>query len=515
MKRDADGVMREVIRRIKLLPKQGRMLQCLARMAAAVGGTGSGKTYAWAIWLLMRIIAFPRAAHVVVGAEYDQLRFGFFETFVSLLEKIGWEDGIDFRYISSGAPVIHFPRLGKRVRLRGVSARRAERLRSTEFQSIVCEETPTWLNGENVFSVLTGRLRMSEAATLEYGDTLKPELRMSFNPPAEGSWVHELLTGETKWPSLGYPYWRMDLLDNHLMADLDAYVGNMKATWNPLRWNSEIHGYWQTGGGGVYYGYDPKVHAHPPDTLPAVDYVDPNLPIFWTHDFNVRLMCSVIGQEYRQVRRLKAGQRFLKVDQPFEGQFEGVTTGWQPNIARALDEFALPYSSAEQVLAAFLKSPWARHAREYTARTGKPGVELFGDPAGRQRSQIVSGRANNTNWKFLVYGLRAAGIMVQPYMTRAHPSIDDRVNLTNNQFLSGEGPGVTVDARKCPTLVKDWREVMWLEDGSDINKKDPLLTHAGDAWGYYIHRRRSMGWGEIPVDRDESTLLGIPDPTFV
>lgn len=479
-----------VKKRLRALRKQYEQIAYDKKFGAARGGTRAGKSFGFALWFFFkRVQPYPLANHVVVGADYEQLRRGFFDLLIGLFESFGWEEGVDYRYRESPSPMIFIPRLGKRCRIRSLSTKLVERIRGMSIQTLLLEEPQTWgtkaMSGRRVYEILVGRLSHSQTTAILYPD-MQPQLRMSFNPPSEGSWLYELI--EEQWPAHGYQCWRFSVRDNYLLHDREAYVEALESNLDPRRQPAEIDGHWMRGGGGVYYAYDPEIHGKPPEGIPAVDAVDMSQPLAWSHDFNVHLMCSVIAQVYEQPKAL------IPPENPEEKPTYAIpVAGWQEKVLRALDEFALEDSSSPQVLEAFLNSRWFEIAMQIQERSQDGfGLYLYGDPAGNSRSQTADARgASRTNWDILKNGLRAAGLRVKMRVRRAQPTIVNRVNRANEQFIAGHRPGMSVDARKCKVLVRDWREVQWAKNGLDIIKTQEL-SHASDAWAYFCDFERTI-----------------------
>lgn len=465
---------------MRVLRPQAEMVTCQAKWAAARGGTGSGKTFGWCIATIDFIQNFPKANAFVVGADYEQLRRGFFDSMLTVLEAIGWEVGVDYIYRESPSPMIRFPKLG--ARLRSLSAKLAQRIRSVEFQWLILEEPPTWHDAEEVYRVLVGRMRHNKRTADAYGTTLQPRGRMSFNPPAEGTWLHELI--ETRWKAAGYPCWRMSVRNNHLMLGVDEYVRDLEIALDPSRWPSEIDGYWSTAGGNVCSAFDSKIHLSAPDGMPAVDAIDETKPLLWSHDFNVALMCSIIAQPYTQTR-LTDGFAYHD-NRPPTQLYRFPIAGWQRRVIRVIGELAIPDAGTPNVFRAFME--------KYGDIARRTGVVLFGDASGGARIQSAdSASSGRTNWLDLETRLRKAGITVSLHIPKANPSEIDGINEMNAQFGTGEGYGVTINGPECPVLLKDIREVKRGKNGKIEKLPGTLLTHMLDSLRYVCHRQRALG----------------------
>jgi hypothetical protein len=487
---------------VPILRPQAEMIEYDERFGAARGGNRAGKSIGWGYWLqLKRLERYPLAVHVVAGPSYENLRNGFFPAFCGILDSLGWEEGVDYRYVASGAPRIFLPRLHKHAKLHSLSIQLVGRIKGTSIQTMVLEEPQEWdtkdRSGKRLYEILLTRLSHSQTTRKLYPE-LVPQLRMSFNPPAEGTWLWKLI--EEQWADTPYRCWRMSVRDNALLVDREGYVKQLEDNLDPQRQASEIDGHWATGGGNVYYAFDPKIHGHPPAGIPPVDAVDPMQPLIWSHDFNVGQMCSVIAQRWEQIKTLNPAA---------PGAYTVPIPGWQAKIVRFLAEICDPPdgitdtrgSSVPQVLEIFLASPWADIAREIQERTKGHGLELCGDPSGGGRSQMADARtAARRPFQYLLEGLRAAGIRVK--LTRAHaaPGVKDSVHDVNAQFVSGASPnlryGVTVNTPKLEKLIFDWRNLGWKSNGMDLAKKAGEVGDASDAGRYLIslERKPESSW---------------------
>jgi len=460
-----------------MLPKQLQFHRAPEKWAAAKGGVGSGKTMAMVWWAIRSLEDYPKASTVAVGADYEQLRRGFFPSLVGVLEEdLGWEAGRDFVYRDSPSPMIRFLHNGARVR--SLSAELAQRVRSAEFQRIICEEPQTWHNGNgaDTFRVLTGRLRHSRKSAAVY-PKMKLQGRMTFNPPAIGTWLYDLI--EKAWKSEGYPCWTFSLRDNVLLPGREEYIRQLETMYPPDKWPVEIDGEWSTLGGAVYRSFDAVTHAKAPPGLPAIGLRD--APLLWTLDVNVGLQCSVVAQAFVQQPIVE----YLGAPQP---QTRLPVQGWQRRIFYAIDELAIPDAGVEDIFAEFI--------RRYGAHARKWGLKVYGDSTAGGRSQIITAQSSvRTFWRYLKEGFRSEKIPVEWRVPNENPSEGDRINSVNAQFVHRDGFGTLIDVERCPVLVKDFFAVRYKDGTNQIEKKNSpaeaaRLTHASDAWGYLIHNER-------------------------
>lgn len=471
-----------VVAQFEVLPKQAEFIECESLFSAAYGGVGAGKTHPaqWKMWKRLR--QYPLAGHYVCGADFEQLRGGYFLDFRNLLEDLlRWKEGRDYLYRDHPRPTIILADTGARIR--ALSAELAERIRSTQIQSLHAEEPQTWHNGEQVWRTLVGRMRHSVRSARAYKD-MPIQAWLTFNPGGNpgapvGSWLHSLL--EKNWREAGYPSWRFSLRDNYLLENAEQYIRNLENNLPPSQWAVEIDGNWPTTGGGVYREFDQMVHAvAPPTGLPPMG-LRPE-PLCWALDFNVGFMCSVIAQPFVQQKIVE----YLGHPQP---SVRYPVPGWQERVWYFIDEIALPNSGMEDVIDEFLRR-YGDHAKKY-------GVTVYGDPSGGDRSQSGSSHGVRTHWEAIKARFAERGIPLKFRVESSHPRILDRVNMMNRQFRIGTGYGLLVDPQKCPELISDWVGVKWVQGKNEIDKSDTSeqglrRTHSSDAAGYMIHVERCL-----------------------
>lgn len=479
---------------VKLLRKQREFKEAKQKWAGARGGVGSGKTIGAAWWLLERLEEYPKASAFVIGADYEQLRRGFFQSLIGLLENVlGWEAGVDFSYRETPSPMLSLKHNG--ARLRAMSAEQAERIRSVEIQTLYCEEPQTWQNGEGVYRVLVGRLRHSQRSATAY-DGMQPQGRMTFNPPAVGTWLYKLI--EEQWPLEKFPCWRFSLRDNVLLPGYQEYIRQLENAYPPDVWPVEIDGHWASVGGDVYRYFDAKVHCKPPEGMPALA-LDPSKPILWTLDFNFAWMSSLISQAHVQ-NKVQSGME-IKPGLPPKPTYSYAVPGWQARLFYVLHELFLRDCGSPDVVEAFISSPYGEVAK-------KQGVYLYGDASGSNRSQTQSAQeAALSNWEIIIQRLRKERIPVTIRIPFANPSVVNRIIAVNAQFRSGEGAGIVIDRDQCPNLVDDFYGVKFKPGTNEIDKSDKSdegikRTHLSDALGYMVYIERRLASREPTTFRD-------------
>ncbi len=462
--------------RKQVLRQQAEVIAYQGKAAAVRGGIRSGKSLIFANWMHDRMEQFPDAQHFVVGADLPQLKRGFLRTFTTMLT----EYGIEFTYNKTEG-IIAMTHNG--ARLEALSAQIADRIRSTEMDSVLLEEPQTWQNGEDVFRIVMGRLSGSPAGK-KYRPQMVPQMRMSFNPPAVGSWLWELIEKQQAMPC-----WQFSVRNNYLMPDYEEYIKFQESILPPQMWSVELDGNWATFGGNCYRGFDSAIHARtesePPYNLLALH---PELPLMWCLDFNVGNMASVVCQVHEQMDKV-IGWEPPGLGLPPEPIVVRMIEGWQKRIFLVHDEIALKDSTVQNALDEFLLryGDWLRQ-NDVTVR-------LYGDSTGGNRNQ----QTITSNWEVVMHGLTNANISWEAYIPANGPEWD-RVNAMNAQFRTGDGYGLLINMGRCPELVTDWLNVKAVEGKNQIDKvADPKRTHWSDALGYGVLTEQRI-WRREPMN---------------
>jgi terminase large subunit-like protein len=211
----------------------------------------------------------------------------------------------------------------------------------------------------------------------------------------------------------------------------------------------------------VYYAFDRSSNVAP------VEY-NWRLPLFWSLDFNVNPMCSVIGQR----------------------------DGSQINI---LDELVLPDSNTEAVCEEF-----EDRTNRFVRISSLPiQLNIYGDStAGGRRSS-----ASRTDWQIVrdFLGRRRDTFNSCFHVPSSNPTVKDRVNCVNAKLRNQAGERQLRMDPRYKQLIMDFERVHWKTDPSgnmisDIDKSDPARTHTSDALGYMITKEFAMRprRGEMP-----------------
>jgi len=199
----------------------------------------------------------------------------------------------------------------------------------------------------------------------------------------------------------------------------------------------------------VYYAFDRAGNIGP------VQY-DRRLPLFWSLDFNINPMCSVIGQR--------------------DGEWVHV-----------LDEIALPDSNTLAACKEFLE-----RSKGWIASSQLPiRLDVYGDATGDARRSSAS----RTDWQLVREFVSRYRDRYQTHFQvgSSNPPVRDRLNCMNARLRNQAGFRRLLIDPRCKELIQDLERVHWKTDASgnalnDVDKSDPARTHASDALGYMIAR---------------------------
>lgn len=449
---------------MRVLPQQAEVLAYTGQMAAVRGGIRSGKSLMFASWMHDRMEMYPDAQHFVVGANLPQLKRGFLRSFTQLLTRFGVE--FDYRTSEGYVTLKH-----NGAKLEAISAELQDRIRSVEMDTVLLEEPQTWTrDAEGTYQIIVGRMSGSMAGQ-KYLPEIEPQLRMSFNPSAVGTWIWEMIEERHTMPC-----WQFSVRDNFLLPNQAKYIALQESQLPEHLWTVELDGNWASFGGSVYQYYLREWHSEPKDGLPAIAY-NADQPLLWTLDFNVGFMCSVVAQAH--VQRLKV-VGYEETNPILETQVAAEITapvidGYQRTVFYLLDEIRLTDARTPEVVQEFINR-WGAEAK-------RNGVVLYGDASGASRSQtsILS------NWGIIIDGLERAGIPWEWRVQNVNPNPGDRINALNTQMKNPDGIGMLIDHGRCPYFVRDLQAVRYKNGKGDLDKDtDPSLTHLSDAVGYMV-----------------------------
>ncbi len=422
-------------------PSQWRFHNSRAKFKAFSGPVGSGKTLALCQEAL-RLGFFNLGLMGVLGAPtYPMLRDVTRPCFLDILARAG------IRH--------QFHRSENRVRLLDTDSQvlfrtlsDADRLRGPNLAWFAVDEA-TYAPWES-WQQLQSRLRHQEAAAL-HG-------LAAFTPKGFDRY-HEFFVARDA------PVGERDLIravpfEN--AANLAAgFYETLAKSYDPLLYKQEALGeFLNVFAGQAYWAFERGQNVKP------LEY-DRHLPLWWSLDFNVDPMCSVIGQTL-------PGRAPALPGEP-----------GRPMEIRVLDEIVLRTSSTYQAVEEFL----GRYA-------GHPaGLVIYGDPAGNQRHSA----ATKSDWALVREMLerddRGRAMRSQFRLLSHAPLMKERVQAVNAVLANAAGERLLFVSPKCRELIADLEQVAWKKgsQGLQLDKEsDAERTHTSDALGYYIWTERPL-----------------------
>ena len=458
------------------------------RIGGVVGGLASGKSHTGSEWVIDRGVQHPFTQSLIVGATRKAVKNGTLVTFMERLrDYLGYVEGKHYRLNLSDLTMTfkRGPMTGHTIVVSSVANNAYRSLKSTEFDTIMCDEVQEWENGSRAFDFIVGRLRNSPIAIRAYGRKqangevlvpINPQMRFLANPPwTTTHWLHKRFIAPHRAEIMAADgniervrMWRVSTFDNYLLPNREQYIANLRATMSPEVFKIEVLGEsGDIGVGRVYTSFFNLRHVarpeitrnHPglpsigPDGLPAYD---PTKPLKLCHDFGVSPRVATIVQEH-------------SLPTPI--------FGFQESITYVLDEISMPNGSTDALIEEFI--------RRYPIAI-VDSLEHYGDASGINRNSTTG----ESDWGNLRDDPRLAPYDASIYKRTKNPPIVDRTNAVNRKFLSAAGDvGILIHPAAEQTIT-DFQETHWLEGTRQIDhgsrSKELFRSHLSDSIGYYI-----------------------------
>jgi hypothetical protein len=308
-----------------------------------------------------------------------------------------------------------------RILLRAVEE--FDRLRGTNLAWFGLDEltyTP-----EEAWLRLEGRLRDPQATR-----------RCGFGvwTPKGFDWVHKKFISQ---PVAGYEAIQAQPYENRFLLDqVPDFYTRLKASYDENFFRQEVLGdYLNVRGGLVYSAFRREVNVQDVE-------LNQTLPVFWTLDFNVDPLCSLVVQKWR-------------------------------DEVRVVDEIVLRRATTEQL------------CEEFEKKYGMPqgGVVVYGDANGASRHTASDATDFGEIQKFF----KSRGVVCRLKTPKSNPPVRDRVGLLNAKLCTAAGDVSLTVSPRCKELIDDFEQVAYEETTTQIDKnKDRNRTHASDALGYLL-----------------------------
>lgn len=224
-------------------------------------------------------------------------------------------------------------------------------------------------------------------------------------------------------------------------------IRQLEEKYDPKFARQELYGELVIFEGAVYYTFSRKDNAG--DLAFKAAQYDPQRPIVLCCDFNVDPLAWVIAQVHDNF-----------------GLKEVVV----------IDEIFLKNSNTIEACNEF-KTRYPNHSA---------GIKLYGDATGKSRTT----QSNVTNYQIIEDELRRYGVANHAAMR--NPAEKDRINAVNGMMCNSKGVRRVQVNPGCKNLIRDFEQVSYKEGSAQIDKnKDLKLTHASDAFGYFIEEEFS------------------------
>jgi hypothetical protein len=231
-------------------------------------------------------------------------------------------------------------------------------------------------------------------------------------------------------------------------------------------YRQEYQAGFEQAGGLAYYALDRAVNVR-------LVQRQRDLPLVWSLDFNVDLMCSILAQ-------VRPGCASV---------YGESLADKRRDIVEVIDELAIPDNSNTAEACGAL----ARRLEQWGE--GQVTVEVYGDPAGNQRHSSAGSR---TDWQIVrEFFARSDRYNAVFHVPSSAPVVKDRVNCVNAMLRNAQGASRCFIDPRCRHLIRDLAQVQWRADShgntlAELDKSDRTRTHLSDALGYFIAREYGM-----------------------
>jgi hypothetical protein len=399
------------------LPSQKKFLECEARFKGFSGPVGSGKSMALCFTALRLAVENAGCQGLLGAPTYRMMRDVTQVAFLRMLD----ENKIPYEFCKSDN-VIRLEELGSEILLRSLDD--PERLRGTNLAWFGIDELT--FTTEEGWTRLEARLRDPRAKRL---------CGFAVWTPNGQDWVYKRFIQS---PVPGYECIRAKPFENrHVLEVNPDFYKRLEHSYDARFFRQEVLGeYLNISQGRVYESFDRERNVQHIE-------LDRRKPIYWSLDFNVTPLCSIVAQT------------------------DGETV-------HVLDEISLENATVGDAVEALHN------------KVGKApaGLTVTGDASGRQRSVMALGDTYTELRKHLA----AAGFQNTTFrVPMSNPPVLKRVKLVNARLLNALGEvRATVDPQ-CRELIKDLEQVVFKPNEGVIDKaRDPSRTHISDALGYLI-----------------------------
>ena len=404
-------------------------------------GVGAGKTHVGSGWVMPKLIQQHKKAIGLIGANsYAQLIDSTLRNVFKLWDL--W--GID--YHPKELPRGHKP-FSIFVRISGSWVEILCRSLDSYLMLSGIELSWAWLDEvfqtkKEAIDIVDARLRESRDSDLPSEMLVnvprtKNQLLLTTTLDDPSTWMYEMFVDKFNPKLMDVIYATTHSNEKNLPV---GYVERLKASYTKEQFDRMVLAKWVfLGGMQIYYAFSR-------DNINAdIAEYDPDLPIRWTHDFNIgqgKPMSSALCQIKKQDGK------------PIMTQF---------------DELILESTDTNQAIREYESRKWIK-------TTPKHNTIIYGDASGRAKDT----RSNTTD-----YGLLRDAGFTRQVVPRANPSIRDRHNAVNALMKNANNEIRYYVHPRCKTTIKGW-ETVKLKKGANYLEEETYSQHVTTANGYFV-----------------------------
>jgi hypothetical protein len=461
----------------KALSHQKSALMCDKKNIFLGGGVGCGKTDTGSVWTRRKVNSTPPdVVGMIVANSYSQL----IDSTLRNMYKNFNNWGLDV--LPETLPRGHKPFSikiwngiqGHWVEILCRSLDSYQLLSGTEVGWVWVDEC--WMTKKEAIDVLVARLRDDRMGVEEIpykSGTIKiPGNQILYTTTLDepDTWMYELFVENFDPTEMEVFY--ATTYDNEVNLPA-GYIDTLKAMYTKQMFARMVMSKWVSASEHlIYHAFDRKLHESTRAEF------DDNLPIIWTHDFNIGVdkpMSSALGQ-------LKKGRHVIDVNKE---------TGKVNYIVRPevhwFDEIVIDTADTNDIVNEFKSRQWYKEAQ----RKNLP-IIIYGDASGKSRDT----RSKTTDYKIL----QDAGFTDQR-QPLANPRIRDRHNSVNAMLQNALGDVRTKIHPRCKTIIRGL-ETTHLKPGAQYLEVETKSQHVTTAIGYYYAK-------EWPIEKPQIISQGV------
>ncbi len=427
--------MQPDVRNVRVLPGQERLLLCKAEHILFVAGVASGKTEGGARWCFKQLYDQPGAVGFIGAQSYQQLAR------ISLPAVMGLLDSVGIEYCFNKKPPDEWG--GSRF----VEHERVLSIRLPGYWRSAQILTGTMDNYHAHRGISVGWFWLDESRDMdeEAYDVMLSRLRgqpqgtnyrgLMTTTPNGFSWLYRRFVAK---PAPNSEIIRAATTENPYLPP--GFVETLRAQYTERFAKQEIDGeFLSLTSGMAFHSFSRQKHV-------SQVLVKPDQPMFYSQDFNVSPLASVYGQ-HDKIRSDVAGEIYIV---------------GSARTADAAEEFC-------------------RRMKDHKNKR----VVIYGDMSGANQST----RSDQTDYTILEQTMKKAGWATETRRNYQNPPLIESVETVNAHLEHERG---RIDP-SCVHLIQDLEMIAWKEGTRILDKSNADLTHAGDAYRYFLQKEFGVG----------------------